>query len=95
MMSFRCTKQARGIADDEILRKAFEEDRVLITNDKDFGEKIFREQYLHRGVVLLRLDDERSPVKIEAIRLLMDRYADQLVDNYVVVTETRVRFARR
>lgn len=31
---------ARGITDDDIIQKAFAEDWILITNDKDFGEKI-------------------------------------------------------
>ena len=34
----------------------------LITNDKDFGERICRECHPHRGVVLLRLEDERAAV---------------------------------
>jgi hypothetical protein len=43
----------------------------------------------------LRLDDERAGIKIDALRRLLADYADQLADHYVVVTETRVRFARR
>jgi predicted nuclease of predicted toxin-antitoxin system len=36
--------EARGISDDVVLEKAFTENWVLITNDKDFGEKIYREK---------------------------------------------------
>jgi len=32
--------EARGLADAEILHKAHQEARILITNDKDFGERI-------------------------------------------------------
>jgi predicted nuclease of predicted toxin-antitoxin system len=71
------------------------ENRILITNDKDFGERIYREHRPHRGIVLLRLEDERAPVKIDVIRRLLDGHADQLVDHYAVVTEERVRFARK
>jgi len=46
--------------DDTIVRKAFAENLILITNDKDFGEKIYRERFRHNGLILLRLDDERS-----------------------------------
>lgn len=28
-----------GISDDEIIRLAFSQERILITNDKDFGER--------------------------------------------------------
>jgi hypothetical protein len=34
-------------------------------------------------------------VKIDVLRQLLASYADRLVDQYVVVTETRVRFAAR
>jgi len=50
--------------------------------------------YADKGVVLLRLEDERVANKIETLRRLLDRYSERLVGNYVVVTERRVRFAR-
>jgi predicted nuclease of predicted toxin-antitoxin system len=81
--------------DDEIVQKAFAENRILITNDKDFGEKVYRERRLHKGVILLRLDDERAASKIDTVRRLLESYADQLAEHFVVVTETRARFARQ
>lgn len=35
---------ARGIDDDEVLQKAHDENWILITNDKDFGDKVYRER---------------------------------------------------
>ena len=92
---FSVYEEARGMDDKEIIQKAFIENWVLITNDKDFGEKIYRERYPHRGVVLLRLANDRAGNKVEVIRRLLQNYANQLVDRYVVVTETKVRFARK
>ena len=66
----------------------------MVTNDKDFGEKVYRERQPHRGVVLLRLEDERAFVKIEIIGRLLENYADRLSGQFVVVTEGSVRFAR-
>ena len=88
-------EEARGLDDDSILRKAFTEDWILITNDKDFGDKIYRERRPHHGVVLLRLDDERAVVKIATLSRLLARDADRLAEQFTVVTETRVRFARQ
>ncbi|MCR4317877.1 MAG: DUF5615 family PIN-like protein [Planctomycetes bacterium] len=85
---------ARGSDDDELLKLAFDDERILITNDKDFGEKIFREGKQHKGVVFLRLADERSVVKIRTLDLLLQQYAGELSGKFVVVTETKVRFAR-
>ncbi|MBU0494430.1 MAG: DUF5615 family PIN-like protein [Chloroflexi bacterium] len=92
---FSIFEQARGLDDDEIIQKAFEDDRILITNDKDFGEKVYREQWPHRGVVLLRLGDERALNKINVLQRLFAKHADQLVGQFVVVTETTIRFARQ
>ncbi|MFZ0946226.1 MAG: DUF5615 family PIN-like protein [Syntrophobacteraceae bacterium] len=91
---FSVYEEARGIDDDEVIQRAFAEHRVLITNDKDFGEKIYRERLPHEGVILLRLADERSAVKIEVLRKLISAYSDRIAGQFVVVTETKVRFAR-
>lgn len=91
---FSVYEEARGMDDDEVIAKAFAEDWILITNDKDFGEKVYREQRPHKGVVLLRLEDERAANKILALRRLLEGYAGQLANQFVVVTERQVRFTR-
>jgi predicted nuclease of predicted toxin-antitoxin system len=89
---FSIYDEARGMADDLVIEKAFSEGWILITNDKGFGEKVYRERRPHRGVVLLRLDDERASRKIEVLRRLLNRYIDRLPNSFVVVAEHRVRF---
>lgn len=86
--------ESRGMTDDDILEKAYSEDWILVTNDKDFGEKVYRDKQPHHGVVFLRLQDERAAAKIDAIEKLLDGYEDQLADAFVVVTETQVRFGQ-
>ena len=91
---FSVFDEARGMQDDALIRKAYDENWILITNDKDFGEKVYRERRPHRGVIFMRLGDERAANKIEVMRRLLEGYAVRLADRFVVVTETRVRFAR-
>ena len=90
---FSVFQEARGMSDDDVLAKAFSGGWILITNDKDFGEMVYRERKPHHGVVFLRLQDERAASKIDAIRRLLDSYADSLSEAFVVVTETQIRFA--
>jgi len=90
---FSVYDDAPGIEDAEVLRRAHEEKRILITNDKDFGGKVYRERYPHSGIVLLRLDNERSQNKISVLRRLLKEYADRLPDHFVVATAEQVRFA--
>lgn len=84
-------EENQGLDDDSILEKANIENRILITNDKDFGELIFREQKTHKGVILLRLRDERAVNKISVLKRLLQYYKNKLVNNFVVVTETTIR----
>ncbi|MGA9769386.1 MAG: DUF5615 family PIN-like protein [Blastocatellia bacterium] len=91
---FSVYDEARGMNDNDIIQKAFDEALILVTNDKDFGEKVYRNHRLHRGVIFLRLIDERARNKIEVLRRLLESYSDRLSDQFVVVSESQVRFAK-
>ena len=92
---FSVFEESRGINDEDIIQKAASENWILITNDKDFGDKVYRDGRLHRGVILFRLADESSVSKIQVISRLLENYTDRLSDSFVVVTENQVRFARK
>jgi predicted nuclease of predicted toxin-antitoxin system len=88
-------EKMRGVSDDEIIRKACSENWIVITNDKDFGEKAFKEGHPHKGIIFLRLDDERSRIKIAVLSHFLNNYQSQIQNNFIVVSETKVRFARK
>ena len=91
---FSVFEEARGATDDDVFQRAAAEDRILITNDKDFGEKVYRSKQPHHGVIFLRLRDERAASKIAVLEKLLGSYAEQLSGAFVVVTETQVRFGQ-
>jgi predicted nuclease of predicted toxin-antitoxin system len=91
---FSVYDQDRGLPDETILQKAFAEGWILITNDKDFGEKVYREKLPHHGVIFLRLADERSHNKITVLQQLLSNHEENLAERFVVVTEKNVRFAQ-
>jgi predicted nuclease of predicted toxin-antitoxin system len=79
-------------ADDQtILIKAVSENRILVTNDKDFAELIFRSGEVHQGVLLLRLRDESSSNRVHVVKAVLEQYADRLVLAFTVATESSVR----
>ena len=84
-------QESPGLDDSEVLRLAVEDDRILITADKDFGGMVFRERKLHKGIILLRLADERSSNKLEVLNRLIQQHSDQLPNKFGVVTESTVR----
>jgi len=80
-----------GLPDVEVLRIAYAENRILITDDRDFGELIIRERHQHRGVIYLRLGDYVPlEVAIDRLEYVLTHHADQL-DQFLVVTRHRVR----
>jgi predicted nuclease of predicted toxin-antitoxin system len=87
-------EESRGIDDKLILQKAYDEKWVIITNDKDFGDMIFREKRKHKGVILLRLENELSANKIEVLKHILENYSDKIEDGFMVTTEKRIRIVK-
>jgi predicted nuclease of predicted toxin-antitoxin system len=81
----------RGLPDDEVLRIAHSEQRVLITNDRDFGELVFRQKYPHSGVIYFRLPlDTTAAQKIEWLGQILAHHSQDL-GKYIVVGPSRLR----
>ena len=62
----------RGLDDRSILEWAFADNRIVVTCDKGFGELVFRRHLPHRGVILLRLEDETPARKIAMLSFLLE-----------------------
>ncbi|OPX34635.1 hypothetical protein B1H10_03160 [candidate division KSB1 bacterium 4484_188] len=92
---FSVYDEARGSDDESILIKAYSENFVLTTNDKDFGELVFRLKKQHRGIILLRLEDERSANKIAVLQRVLKLHSDKLPNNFLIATEKTVRIIKR
>ena len=91
---FSVFEEARGAADEELIRRARRENRVLVTSDKDFGEKVFREGKAHGGIVLLRLQDQRWVNQQRVIRTLLQN-EEPLAGRFLVVGDDgKARSAR-
>ena len=79
-------------ADDaDILSLALNDQRIVITNDKDFGELVFRSGKGHAGVLLFRLEDETATNRVKMAGIAVERYGSQLTGCFTVVTERTIR----
>ena len=74
-----------------ILERARAEARVIVTNDKDFGELAFRSGHAHAGVLLLRLRDESPANRVRVVASVLAGWAEWLTGSFVVATERGVR----
>ncbi|MBC8181929.1 DUF5615 family PIN-like protein [candidate division KSB1 bacterium] len=78
--------------DNDILILAVEENRVLITIDKDFGDLVFTKGYAHCGII--RLEDDISSGKVAQMKLLLNRYTPFFENNFIVVKGGKVRIRK-
>ena len=81
-----------GMADDEVLDAATSEGRLLLTEDKDFGELVFRTRRGQHGVIMLRLPVALGSENAARVVNVLQQHSDRLVGVYTVIERTRVRF---
>ncbi len=76
--------------DEALLKLATDENRVIITEDKDFGELVFLQGMSHPCIV--RFVGMQVHEKVTAMRELIDNHADSMLDgSLIVVTQNRIR----
>lgn len=83
-----------GIADDEILQVAENENAVILTYDTDFGELIFRYSLKSRGVILLRLSDLSLAEKVGKTIVAIREHESELENAFTVISENLVRIRK-
>ena len=81
----------RGISDEEIIQIGNDENRIIITNDKDFGELIFKKGMKASCVILLRLKDETPTNKIKRLSVLFENYPPNQIHGFIVVNEKIIK----
>lgn len=79
-----------GMSDEAVLAIALSEQRILITDDRDFGELVFQQGRPHRGVIFFRLGTTVLASRIERLDNVLTHHADRL-DHFLIVTRYRVR----
>ena len=86
------TERKTGVIDDKILSDAYREGRILITEDKDFGELVYRFRKPSHGIVLLRIDVSERHIKWTRLKKLIDDYGARLQGHLTVVDTQKFRF---
>jgi predicted nuclease of predicted toxin-antitoxin system len=80
--------------DRQVLAYAVAHDRILLTNDSDFGSLVFEHQFEHRGVIFFRIGDVPAGEKIRRLAELFER-DDSLHEQFTVLTPTSIRVRQR
>lgn len=86
---YAIVEQQPSIKDEEVLSIANENDALLITEDKDFGELVFRLQLPHRGILLIRIADVQE--KIVSVVRTIAKYHAELLNKFSVINGNKLR----
>lgn len=83
-----------ALKDREVLDIAVRERRIIITNDRDFGELVFRQQLPHSGIILFRLRSEELRVKQVRLEDVITTHAAELYQ-FLVITRGGIRVRQK
>ena len=82
---------ARGAPDEDVIALALERRRILLTEDKDFGQLVLASGKREIGVILMRFGaGERSTLPSTVLEVVA-RFGPRLALAFVVVKPGRVR----
>lgn len=83
-----------GVDDQHVVGRAIAEGRLLLTDDKDFGEFVVRRGLAVPGVVLIRIDPADRETRLARVGELIDRHGWRLPGHYAVLDQHKIRFRR-
>lgn len=80
-----------GIDDTQILSMAHSEQRIVITNDRDFGELVFKRKHPHSRVIYFRFPlDSGAVEKINALKILLSTHTNDL-NKFLTINPRSIR----
>ena len=85
---------APGITDHEVLQRANNDEALLLTNDKDFGEMAFRQRLIHQGVILLRLKGTSVQTCADILSNAILKHGPEMTQCFTVISTGQLRIRR-
>jgi uncharacterized protein with PIN domain len=77
--------------DEVVLRRARDENRVVVTDDKDFGDLVVHRRLATSGVLLPRQSDPSLAVRVARLAARWPENEDALPGRLVVVSDRKIR----
>lgn len=88
------TESFPSASDIEVLRAAVEKNRILITEDSDFGEWVFAHREEMKGVLFIRFPGNVRSGLGETVVLLIEKHGMDLIGNFTVLEPGRARIRK-
>lgn len=81
--------------DSELIEQAGREQRILLTEDKDFGWLVFASHAESPGVILLRFPGYARQTLVQTVTRVVQEQGAKLPGTFVVVEPGQIRISRR
>ncbi len=86
---YSIAEKLQSAKDEVVLKLAHENSALLLTEDKDFGELVFRLQMPHSGILLIKIEDaqQKIPLVIETVT----RNLQEMIGKFSVIDGNKLR----
>lgn len=83
----------KGTTDEEVLNFSLKEYSILLTEDKDYGELVYRLNKAHIGIILIRLSGLDSATKNKIVLRSVSENISEMKNSFSVISynQTRIR----
>jgi predicted nuclease of predicted toxin-antitoxin system len=81
----------QGRSDDDLLTIARNEKRILVTDDKDFGELVFHQHLATSGIVLIRLHSPSIAKRLARLAEIWSAIEPRAAGRFMVISDQKVR----
>lgn len=89
LIVYSVAEELPSITDISVLSIAVEKRALLITEDKDFGELVFRLKLPHSGVLLIRIEEAHHKLS-SVIAGIKEHYKD-MMNKFSVINDNKLR----
>ncbi|MGL4609754.1 MAG: DUF5615 family PIN-like protein [Trueperaceae bacterium] len=91
----RVSQISQCITDEEVIGLALEKNRILLTEDKDFGQLVYAAGKESCGVILFRFPSTEREKMVDKILELVNAEQESLQVAFVVLEPIRMRIRRK
>lgn len=88
------SEESPSIKDIDVLATANKMNCLLLTEDKDFGDLVYRLHLPHCGILLVRLMDKTSEQRAEIIIKTLQQYYSELLGAFAVLDDAKLRIRK-
>ena len=84
---------ASGTDDATVMDMALRDNRVLLTEDKDFGQLVYAQAQPSSGVIFIRYPAEARKTLTKAVVTFVSQHEVELTGSFVVMSPGRIRIS--